>query len=383
MDMKSEIKKLVRIEEGQYPFLSFYLNTTWDDEQQRERIRLFIKNQLKKGYDQFKGPDFEGWQKAYTEDQQRIEKYVGGLVRQVYNEETKGIAIFSCSGQGVFLTYPSMTPYENECFISDHPILRPLVRHSSQYQDTLIVMVETDSAKLIEVSLEGVLAEFSIENYVPGRHDQGGWAQMRYQRHIKDHMDKHHKEVAQQLIELFDSGKWKKIVLIGQDRIVANFKTFLPERVRQHIVDAFSVDFAEGKSRVVLHAFERLLNKEKEEVVSQIQGIAEKALKQGMATLGLNRTLEVLNKGQVYTLYLLTSFSSRGEKCLQCGFLNVIHFSENLSVRCPLCKGKTKSVDLGEEMTRLTLRQDGEVKWVEENPILRENDGVGAALRFR
>jgi peptide chain release factor subunit 1 len=205
MDMRSEIKKLARIEEGQYPFLSLYLNTKWDDEQQRERIRLFTKNQLKKGYDQFK--DQEDWRKAFAEDQQRIEKYVEGLVRRVYNEEIKGIAIFSCSGLGTFLTYPSIIPYENECFISDHPIFHPLVRHSSQYQNTLMVMVETDSAKLFEISLEGVLAESSIESYVPGRHDQGGWAQMRYQRHIKDHMDKHHKEVAQQLIELFDSGK--------------------------------------------------------------------------------------------------------------------------------------------------------------------------------
>ena len=39
--------------------------------------------------------------------------------------------------------------------------------------------------------------------------ERGGWAQMRYQRHIKDHMDKHHQEVAEQLTELFDSGKWK------------------------------------------------------------------------------------------------------------------------------------------------------------------------------
>jgi hypothetical protein len=84
MDMRSEIKKLARIEEGQYPFLSLYLNTKWDDEQQRERIRLFIKNQLKKGYDQFK--DQEDRRKAFAEDQQRIEKYVEGLVRRVYKE---------------------------------------------------------------------------------------------------------------------------------------------------------------------------------------------------------------------------------------------------------------------------------------------------------
>jgi peptide chain release factor subunit 1 len=240
MDMRSEIKKLARLEQTPFPFLSLYLNTKWDDEQQRERIRLFTKNQLKRTYDQFK--DREDWQDTFIKDQQQIERYVEGLVRRVYNEEMNGIAIFSCSGAGTFLTYPSIISFQNECFISDLPILRPFVRLSTQYQNTLVVMVDTDSARLFEVSLEGLMAESSIESYVPGRHDQGGWAQMRYQRHIKDHMDKHHKEVAEQLTELFDSGKWKRVVLIGQDRILANFKVFLPERVKQQISDSFSME---------------------------------------------------------------------------------------------------------------------------------------------
>jgi peptide chain release factor subunit 1 len=382
MDVRSEIKKLARIEEVPYPFLSLYLNTKWDDEQQRERIRLFTKNQLKKGYDQIKGQDHEGWRKAFMDDQHEIEKYVEGLIRRVYHEGIKGMAIFSCSGLGTFLTYPSIIPYENEFFISDHPILQPLVRLSSQYQNTLMVMVETDSAELFEISLEGVLAEFFIENYVPGRHDQGGWAQRRYQRHIKDHRDKHLKEVAQELVELFDSGKWKRIALIGQDRMIPNFKSFLPERVKQHIGDTFSIDFSEERSKVILHALERLLDREREEVISLIQGIAEKALKSGMAVLGLNGTLEAINKGQVHTLYLLTSFSLLGRKCLHCGFLTIPLPEGNPSESCHLCKGETKIVDLGDEMMRSALRQDGEVKWVEENLVLRENDGVGASLRF-
>jgi hypothetical protein len=40
-------------------------------------------------------------------------------------------------------------------------------------------------------------------------------------------------------------------------------------------------------------------------------------------------------------------------------------------------------VDLSEEMMRSALRQDGEVKWIEENAILKENEGVAASLRFR
>ena len=381
MEMRSEIRKLARVEEGPYPFLSLYLNTKWDDEQQRERIRLFTKNQLKKSYDQIK--EREDWRKAFLEDQKLIERYVEGLVRRAYDEEVKGLAIFSCTGAKTFLTYPSVIPFENAFFLAALPSLRPLVRLSSQYQNTLVIMVDTDSAKLFEVSLEGLMAESVIENYVPGRHDQGGWAQMRYQRHIKDHMDKHHKEVAEQLTELFDSGKWKRVVLIGQERIAANFKAFLPERVKQQMVDTFSMDFSEERSKVLERLFERLLQKEKEEVSRQLQELKERTPQGGLATFGLNGTLEALNGGQVHTLYLLTSFSHSGGKCGRCGSLVLVHPAGSGPASCPICKGEIKIVDLGEEMMRSALRQDGEVKWIEENSILKENDGVGTSLRFR
>lgn len=381
MEMRNEIRKLARIEEGPYPFFSLYLNTRWDSEQQRERIRLFVKNQLKKVIDRIR--EKEDWQKAYPEDQEQIERFVEGLVRRSHDEGIDGIAIFSCSAANTFLTYPSIMPFENEFFLSGLPVLRPLVRLSSQYQDTLAVMVETDSAKLFEISLEGLLAESSIESYVPGRHDQGGWAQMRYQRHIRDHMNKHHKEVSEQLTDLFDTGKWKRVVLIGQDRTLANFKSFLPERVKQQITDAFSMDFSEERSRVLRRIFERLFEREKEEASRQIEELKEKASHRGRAAFGLDGTLEALNKGQIQTLYLLASFSLPGESCARCGSLVLIHPMGHPSASCPFCKGDTREIDLGEAMTRSVLRQDGEVKWVEENLALKEKEGVGASLRFR
>jgi len=380
MDIRSEIKKLARMEEASSPVISLYLNIKWEDEQQRERIRLFIKNELRKGWDQLK--DQEEWRRHFIEDQQRIEKYGEGLVRRAYWEGVNGMAIFSCSGANMFATYPSIIPFENQFFLSETPVLRPLVRLSSQYQNTLAVMVETDSAKLLELSLEGLLGEFSIESYVPGRHDQGGWAQGRYQRHIKDHMDKHHKEVAEQLTELFDSTQWKHIVLIGQERILANFKSFLPERVKMNIADTFSLDFSEDRSKVLRKIFEHLLQKERLKIHDEIQKLKERSPQGGMATLGLTQTLEALNQGQVHTLYLSTSFSYKGRKCKRCGSLFAPPL-ENPSLPCPLCKGELKRVDLGEEMMKASLRQDGEVKWVEENEALREHEGVGASLRFR
>ncbi len=379
--MFKELKKLARIEEGPYPFCSLYLNTKWEDEQQRERIRLFTKNQLKKGTDQLK--EREDLLRYYLEDQKRIEKYVEGLIRQNIEEGINGVAIFSCSGAQTFLTYPSIIPYENEFILGNLPTLKPLVRLISQYQNTLAVMVDTESARLLEISLEGVGPELSIESYVPGRHDQGGWAQRRYQRHIKDHMDKHHKEVADQLTNLFDSGNWRRIVLIGQDRILSNFKHFLPERIKNHIADIFSAEFTEDRSKLLKKIFDRLFLKEKEEISQQIRELKERTPHGGLATFGLSPTLEALNQGKVQTLFLLDSFTLKGGKCMSCGILTPLMGGNGSPSPCPLCKGKIKTVPLEEEMIRLVLRQDGEVKWIDEDPILKEFEGVGASLRFR
>ena len=46
-NIKKEIRKLAKIPETDYPFLSLYLNTKWEDEKQRGRVRLFVKNELK------------------------------------------------------------------------------------------------------------------------------------------------------------------------------------------------------------------------------------------------------------------------------------------------------------------------------------------------
>ena len=381
MGMKSEIRRLARMEESPYPFCSLYLNTKWDDEQQRERIRLFLKNQLKKVNDQMR--DREDWQKAFSTDQERIERYVEGLIRQVDDETTNGVALFCCGGTGTFLTYPSLVPFNNEFSISNLPRLQPLVRLSSQYQNTLAVMVETDSARFFGLSLEGMKAESSIESYVPGRHDQGGWAQMRYQRHIEDHRDKHHKDVAERLTELFDSGQWRRVVLMGQERTVANFKAFLPERIKQSITDVFSIDFSEERSKILRRLFERLLQKEREKVTQEVQQLVERTPQGGLATLGLLGVLEAAERKQIHTLYLLTSFSERGGKCFRCQTLTPLSTPQEPSPRCPICKEETQGVDLAEEIIRGVLRQDGEVKWVDTSPALKEHEGIGASLRFR
>ena len=88
----------------------------------------------------------------------------------------------------------------------------------------------------------GLSSETDVTSNVPGRHQQGGWAQMRYQRRVKDHMDRHHKEVAEYLAAYSQVQPQAFIILSGQDEIIANLRQFLPTQVQQQVIDVTTND---------------------------------------------------------------------------------------------------------------------------------------------
>ena len=47
-DMKTRLATLAKIAPGRHRVVSVYLNTRWSDEQQRERVRIFLKNELRR-----------------------------------------------------------------------------------------------------------------------------------------------------------------------------------------------------------------------------------------------------------------------------------------------------------------------------------------------
>jgi len=246
MDIKKEIKKLAKIPETDYPFISLYLNTKWEDEKQRKRVRLFLKNELKEAQKLVK--EEEGIRKSLQRDSEEIQRYVDGVIHRTYDEGVNGIAIFACSGIDAFTIFRSSIPFDNQLSISSKPSLRQLVQITDEYRTAIAVMVDTDRAKIFEMSLGEIRLESQIESYVPGRHEQGGWSQMRFQRHIREHMHQHHKGVAEQLVKLFDDERCENIVLIGQEHILATFRALLPERVREKIKGDLSAEFEEESS---------------------------------------------------------------------------------------------------------------------------------------
>ena len=376
MDIKKEIKKLAKIPETDYPFISLYLNTKWEDEKQRKRVRLFVKNELKEAQKLVK--EEERIRKSLQRDSEEIQRYVDGVIHRTYDEGVNGIAIFACSGIDAFTIFRSSIPFENQLSISSKPSLRQLVHITDEYRTAIAVMVDTDRAKIFEMSLGEIHLESQIESYVPGRHEQGGWSQMRFQRHIREHMHQHHKGVAEQLVKLFDDERCENIVLIGQEHILATFRALLPERVREKIKGDLSAEFEEESSSLAQKVIEYLHGEYLKEEDSIVEELIETALARGTAAVGLKDTIEAINKGQVHRFVLNKDLKRQGWQCTKC-----LALGEITSLSCPFCNSTIETIDLAEEMIRSVINRDGEVDMVKDHPKLSKHEGVGALLRFK
>ncbi|TML40970.1 MAG: host attachment protein, partial [Actinobacteria bacterium] len=91
-----------------------------------------------------------------------------------------------------------------------------------------------------EEGLEEIIHE--RDDDVPGRHDQGGWSQPRYQRHIEDHVDRHLDDVAAKLLELYKEGRVGRLVIGATEETLPRILDHLHAYLRERFAGRIDVD---------------------------------------------------------------------------------------------------------------------------------------------
>ena len=99
--------------------------------------------------------------------------------------------------------------------------------------------------------LGGFLAETDFASEVPGRHKQGGWAQARYQRHVKEHIDRHYKEVTAYITSYMAFDPHTHLIVSGHNEIVARFRHWLPPSVPAQVIETVALDMHDDRRRLL------------------------------------------------------------------------------------------------------------------------------------
>jgi peptide subunit release factor 1 (eRF1) len=378
MELKARLAELARWDPAAAPVVSVYLNTRWADEQQRERVRIFLKNELRRAREAGRAP---------SADLEWIEAHGRALIEQSEWPEARGVALFACERAGLREAMPVRVRFDDLFVINDRPFLKPLIEVLDETPAAMVVFVDGTSARLIPFGTGGPGDELVLEAHVERRHSAGGWAalaQSRYQRHIEAHREQHYAAVAAAVVEWSDrrgaEGRAEapqRIVLAGEPRAVAAFRAHLPERTTARIVGTVSAARYEPSAVIVERATSLMSAVDRSRDDQEVDSVLVEAAKAGHAVNGLGPTLEAVNRGAVRHLYLLRDFREIGRECEACAALQ-----KGLGGACAYCGRDTKPASLDEMLIDRVIAAGGRVTTVDRHDELARRGGLVALLRY-
>ncbi len=371
VDLRARLTRLSKVGKTKTPVVSVYLDTRWSDEQQRERVRIFLKNEIAKARDA---------RRAAPGDLEWIQSAGGELVGQSAAPVAQGVAMFACEAAGLGEIVRLRVSPDNRFAVEDTPFLAPLAAVIQRTPSTLVAFVDTESARLMHLTSEGPGREVDLTSEMPGHHSRGDWvefAQSRYERHIREHRGRHVAAVTESLAQLIDAHGVERIVLAGEPRNIAALRRELPPRLAAHVVGEISASRHEPSSAIIARASELVGHLAASDDVPVVDAVLTEAAKSGQAVAGVDETVEAVNRGAVHRLYVLRGVRGPAAACVGCGTL----FSGEAD-ECRLCGKALKPVGLGEALIQRVLAAGGSVDTVEAHQRLAAVGGVAALLRY-
>lgn len=308
---------------------------------------------------------------ALKADLERIDAFFQGLDR----DGVRGMAVFASQLDGIWRTLRLPQAVHDAIKVNKEFHLSPLVPLLRGLDGTLVVQVGREQGRFFRLN-RGQLQEVADHTEdTPGQHDQGGWSQARYQRHIDKLVYEHLKSVADELDKRRRGGA-PRIVLVGPEEMKSEFIETLSKETQQAIV-GWTVAEAHANAGQLLEAATPLLEAARaEEEAELVEAWKEAAGKGGRAASGWAETLEAASDAAVETLLVQDGAEQPAYECPKCGRAQLEGGD------CPL-DGTALEPDEGLDLAvRRTLANGGSVVPLSTREDLAPVGGVGALLRF-
>jgi peptide chain release factor subunit 1 len=290
---------------------------------------------------------------------------------------TRGLAIFAASFDNFWSTLPLPEPVPDRVKVGRDFHLAPLVPAVARADGTIVAVVGREQGQLYRLRagrLEEIADHFDEQ---PGQHDQGGWSQARYQRHIEKLVQDHLKGVAEELDRSRRRMQSPKVILVCSEEMRSEFTEELPASAREALVgwtQARSNANPTELLQAVTPVLEKVHAKDEAEAIARWR---EEAGRNGRAAAGWEATLEAASDGRVELLLFQEGSDRPAWRCPACGRAAVSAGS------CPLDGTQLEPVDAGLDLAvHQTLAHGGAVWAIRHHDDLAPVEGIGALLRY-
>jgi peptide chain release factor subunit 1 len=307
-------------------------------------------------------------------DFERLERF---FEREFDRDGARGLAVFTAGLDNVWSVLGLPYRVDDSARVADDFLLAPLVPLLGRGDGGLVAVVSREQGRVLALRGGRLETQADVTDEVPGRHDQGGWSQARFQRHIENVAQEHFRAVAEELEARFRALGRPRIVVVCGEETRPEFADELSSEVADAVIGwtsapAHATD-AELLGTVTPWLEEARAAKEADVVARW----SEETGKGSRGTAGWADTLEAASDGRVELLLFQAGVQKAAHRCPACGRAALD------ATTCPLDGTTMEPRDDGLDLAvRLTLAHGGALMALQSRQDLDPVGGVGAILRF-
>jgi peptide chain release factor subunit 1 len=307
-------------------------------------------------------------------DFERIRNF---YAREFTRNGARGLAIFSSGLDNIWRPLPLTEAVPDGVKVGRNLYLAPLVPLVGRGEGALIVVVGRERGQFYRLRggrLED-LADRTEDQ--PGQHDQGGWSQARYQRHIETLVQEHLRDVADELDRLVRRLAGVQVVVISSEGTRAEFEDLLTHEARAAVIGWTVAEAHAARAELLALATPVLERYQAEQETEAVDRWHEEIGRGGRAAAGWEATLEAATDARVELLLFQDGVDHKAFRCPQCGRVSVE------GGKCPLDGTSLEGSDNGLDLAvHQTLVNGGRVWAVRHRQDLDPVGGIGALLRY-
>ena len=302
-------------------------------------------------------------------------------IRTWWNDEfardgANGVALFASSKDDLFRAVPMVHAARDSVRIGHELHVEPLAGRLESGDGVLVVVVSRERGTVYRLRDDRLHEVADESEEQPGQHDQGGWSQGRYQRHIDHLVQQHLKTVGSEIDRRARGGRSLVIVGVAPEELRSDFESELSQGARDALAGWVSAEAHAGPKELLPLVQPLIAEAHARDELELVERWHEARGRGGRAAAGWEETLEAVSDARVDLLLLEEGAAKPIYRCRDCGRASTEDGT------CPLDGTALEQEREGSDAAiHLTLKHGGSVTRVGRG-ALGEAQGIGALLRF-
>jgi peptide chain release factor subunit 1 len=288
------------------------------------------------------------------------------------------IAIFSCSGRGLYEEIPLPRRVREQVMVDKTPLARPMLAVLGEYPRACVLVVNREAAPVWEMYQDEMREVQTVTDPLRKAGNTGGSRpEDRIQNRVDEQSKRHFRRAASMIDQLLRSDGYDILVVGGHEYELGEFFRLLPHELRGRVAGTFWADPAATPVAEIRRSAQGIVQcYQREQDQRLVDQLLELAAAGGPAALGPEDCLWAGSMSAIDTLLLRDGTTLLGVRC------DESHWLAASGDVCPVCgKPARYTPDVLDELAAAVIETGGSARQIAADLMPQEYPAV-AKLRF-